>query len=185
MDISQNSLYELFERSLRAFLRKDASLIYSNVSERNLCARLGYQFEHLLTEFKLVDYYTDPEHNRKQNGEIKTVISGEFQVIKVTCDLILHSRGEQIPDNLIAIEMAKPDKSAQEILSDRNRLIALTKQSFKEVWSNDGKTLPKHVCGYLLGAFIMVDRLNRVISVEFFEDGKSLGEKIRLVLEAS
>ncbi|WP_158664925.1 hypothetical protein [Pseudomonas sp. SWI44] len=180
MDITQKALYELFKRGLNEFLRVDASLIRDNAAERNLCARLGYQFEYLLREYGLAGYYADAEHNRKQHGEIKTIIRGKDEVIQVTCDLIVHSRGEQLHDNLIAVEMAKPDKSKEENLSDRNRLIALTKQTFSDVWSNNGKTLPEHVCGYLLGAFIMVDRLKKFVSVEFFEEGESLGEQIRL-----
>lgn len=40
-----------------------------------------------------------------------------------------------------------------------------------DVWSYDGVTHPEQVCGYLLGAFIMVDCINQVVSIEFFENG--------------
>lgn len=173
MAISQEVMYSLFQGALCRFLAKDAASIRNNISERNLCSRLAMQFENLLSNYEIEAYYADPEYNRKQEGQIKTILSGDMQVIKVTCDLIVHSRGELGRDNLIAIEMAKPDKSAEQIQSDRLRLMALTKRSFDDVWSYDGVTHPEHVCGYLLGAFIMVDRTKEVASVEFFEDGAS------------
>ncbi len=176
MQIPQHALYELFDRALKAFMVKDAANIRDNAAERNLCARLGYQFESMFPDYKLAGYFADPEYNRKQDGEIKTIINGEYEVIQVTCDLILHSRGEQEPDNLIAIEMAKPDKTAQQVLSDRHRLMALTKRNLEHVWSFGGKVHPEHVCGYLLGAFILVDRVRNLVSVEFFEDGNSVGK---------
>ena len=79
-------------------------------SERHLCSRLAIQFEKLLPSYNLGAYYADTEYNRKQEGKIKTIVLGDMQVIKVTCDLIVHSRGEQGRDNLIAIEMAKPNR---------------------------------------------------------------------------
>jgi hypothetical protein len=176
MDIPRNDLYTLFEDAFRAFARKDAASIRDNVAERNLCGRLAIQFELRLPQFGLDKYYADPEYNRKQNGLIKTILNGEFEVVQVTCDLLLHSRGEQSRDNLIAIEMAKPDKTADQIRSDRHRLMVLTKESFDDVWSFDGETHPEHVCGYLLGAFIMVDRAENSATVEFFEGGAPTGQ---------
>lgn len=173
MAFSQEAMYSLFQGALRPFLVKEAASIRNNTSERHLCSRLALQFEQLLPSYNLEAYYADTEYNRKQEGQIKTIVLGDMQVIKVTCDLIVHSRGEQGRDNLIAIEMAKPDKTAEQIHSDRLRLMALTKRSFDDVWSYDGVAHPEHVCGYLLGAFIMVDRTNAVASVEFFEDGAS------------
>lgn len=175
MDISLEDLYTLFEDAFRAFTRKDAVSIRDNVAERNLCGRLAIQFELRLANFGLDKYYADPEYNRKQNGLVKTILNGEFEIVQVTCDLLLHSRGEQGRDNLIAIEMAKPDKTADQIRSDRHRLMALTKQSFDNIWSYDGKTHPEHVCGYMLGAFIMVDQTDNSATVEFFEDGVPTG----------
>ena len=173
MAISQEAMYSLFQGALRTFLIEDAANIRNNISERNLCSRLAMQFQQLLPSYNLKAYYADTEYNRKQEGKIKTIVLGDTRVIRVTCDLIVHSRGEQGRDNLIAIEMAKPDKTAEQIDSDRMRLMALTKRSFDDVSSYDGVAHPAHVCGYLLGAFIMVDRAKAVASVEFFEDGAS------------
>jgi hypothetical protein len=171
MSISQDAMYSLFNNALRRFLDREATSIRNDTSERHLCARLAMQFELLLAQYRLDGYYADPEYNRKQNGRIKTIVSGDTEVIRVTCDLILHSRGEKGRDNLIAIEMAKPDKTLEQVQSDRLRLMALTKRSFDDIWSYDGVVNPEHVCGYLLGVFIMIDGTAGTATVEFFEEG--------------
>jgi len=178
MDTLHKAVHELFDDAFSRFLVKDAASIRNNIAERNLCARLAMQFENLLPAYQLEGYYADPEYNRKQDAQIKTILLGELEVVKVTCDLIVHSRGEQGWDNLIAIEMAKPDKTAGQIRSDRLRLMALTKKSFDDTWSYDGVTHPEHVCGYVLGAFIMVDRVKMVALVEFFEDGAPIDRHV-------
>ena len=51
----------------------------------------------------------DTEYNRN-GGSLKTIFDNErdLKVIKVTCDIIVHSRGKNIKqDNLICIEMKK------------------------------------------------------------------------------
>ncbi|WP_448197681.1 hypothetical protein [Pseudomonas salmasensis] len=171
MSFSQDAMYSLFENALRRFLDREATSIRNDTSERHLCARLAMQFESLLAEYRLDGYYADPEYNRKQGGRVKTILSGDMEVIRVTCDLILHSRGEKSRDNLIAIEMAKPDKTLEQVRSDRLRLMALTKRSFDDIWSYDGVVHPEHVCGYLLGVFIMIDRTAGIATAEFFEEG--------------
>lgn len=59
------------------------------------CSRLGIQFENLLPAYHLTDCYADSEYNRKRGGQIKTIISGDTEVIRLTCDLIVHSRGKR------------------------------------------------------------------------------------------
>ncbi|MFJ3008295.1 hypothetical protein [Pseudomonas fluorescens] len=185
MEFSQRVMYELVETAVSQFLIKDTTSIRDNISERNLCARLAIQFENLLAIQKLEGYYADPEYNRKQNGKIKTILSGETEVIKVTCDLIVHSRGERGRDNLIAMEMAKPNKTSKQIRSDKLRLMALTKKSFNDTWSYDGVTHPEHVCGYLLGVFMMVDRARHLVTLEYFEDGELTANSKNFVVKPS
>lgn len=127
---------------------------------------------------QLNGYHVDIEYNRKQNGLIKAILDGGERVIRINCDLILHSRGSSVAkDNLIAVEMKKVTRSALEKQSDRNRLCALTKRSFDDIWSNDGVTHPEHVCGYRLGAFIQLDRKERRCLVEYFQDGRAIEER--------
>jgi hypothetical protein len=135
--------------------------VLARVSDIEDCARRGY--------------FADPEYNRKQHGHVKTILSANMEVINITCDLIVHSRGRVIQnDNMIAIEMAKPNKTAADILADRSRLRALTKSSYDGVWSYGDGAHPEHVCGYVMGLFIMVDRINRVVQTELFRSGEKV-----------
>lgn len=170
-------LSQVFDKALTVFFESEAKNILSGVSERNLCARLAMSLQTLAHENGLVGYYADPEYNRKQNGKVKTILDEQTQVVNITCDLILHSRGEIMEkDNLIAIEMKKSERPEEEKYSDRARLRTLTKSSFDGVWSCDGKTHPEHVCGYELGYFVELDRENSSYVVQVFKAGDLVGE---------
>jgi hypothetical protein len=172
MKINAKYLNKIIEPALDDFFRVEINSILSDVSERNLCARLAMQFENQMKAVGLLGYYADPEYNRKQDGQVKTILNGNMEVVSITCDLIIHSRGEIISqDNLIAIEMAKPNKSQSEMQDDRNRLMALTKASYDGVWSTDGTAHPEHVCGYVKGIFLIVDRQARKAHLESYAHG--------------
>jgi len=171
----QTKLLDLFHEGKEKLFQKEIENILAGVNERNLCGRLSTYFEILLEKYGLVEYYSDPEYNRKQNGEIKTILDQEMNVVKINCDVIIHSRGKNIGnDNLIAIEMKKSNRPEEKKNSDRIRLRALTKESFDDVWSNDGKTFPEHVCGYELGIYMELDIENRLCLFETYEKGNKV-----------
>lgn len=167
-------MIDVFENSNRAFLENDSNLLISKVSERTLCGALMLHMHNIIfntPEFE--NYYVDVEYNRNRDGKIKTIQDESEKIINIACDLILHSRGccvEQ--DNLIAVEMKKSNRPQQEKDSDRHRLIALTKDSFNDVWSFDGKTLPEHVCRYILGVYYEIDYASHSIKIEYYRKGK-------------
>jgi hypothetical protein len=166
---------DLFYRSFGRFIASERGNILNGVSERNLCARLGMYLEDERREHWLDGYFVDPEYNRQRNGRIKTILDGQAQEITITCDLILHSRGEIANrDNLIAVEMKKSDRPQEEKQSDRSRLRILTRDSYDDVWTADGVTLPKYVCRYELGVFIELDLRHRRVTVEEFERGEAV-----------
>lgn len=170
-------LSQVFDQALEQFFERETQNILSGVSERNLCARLAMPLETFAHKNGFSGYYADPEYNRKQNGKVKTILDDDMQVVNVTCDLILHSRGEIMArDNLIAIEMKKSERLEEEKASDRARLRTLTKSSFDNVWSFDGKTHPEHVCGYELGYFIDLNRDENSYIVQKFQVGEFVGE---------
>jgi hypothetical protein len=177
--MSTKDLKKLFNDAVTIFLRNERENIINNVAERNLCARLSYYIENLLSSYKLSGYFADPEYNRKQNGEVKTILDKELKVVNIQCDIILHSRGHNIKnDNLVAIEMKKAYQNDIEKNNDRERLRALTKDSYNEIWSNDGKTHPEHVCGYSLGVYMEIDSNNKTCLLEFYEKGQKKLEEI-------
>lgn len=170
-------LTEIFKESLNTFFQRETRNILSGVSERNLCSRLAILLENIAHQNGLSEYYADTEYNRKQNGKVKTMLDEDMQVINITCDLILHSRGEVMGrDNLIAIEMKKSERPEEEKISDRARLRTLTKSSFDDVWSFDGETHPEHVCGYEVGYFVEVDKDNNYYKVQQFQEGQLTSE---------
>ncbi len=171
--ISETLIRDLFTSSLRTFLQREALEIIEGVNERNNCARWAIYLEQEAHDRGLIEYITDTEYNRKQDGQIKTILDGNRRIVTINCDLILHTRGANISeDNLIAIEVKKYDRSREDKQRDRERLRALTKESYDDVWMNDGSTPPEHVCGYRLGVFVELDRNRRICRVEYYKDGK-------------
>lgn len=168
-------LKEIFNKANDKFLCADKKMIYDDVSERCLCSELKTFLKGELDKTPYKDYYIDNEYNRNC-GYIKTTINGKMKEIKIQCDLIVHSRGEnESRDNLIAVEMKKADRDDASKNSDRDRLCALTKPKHdKETWSYYGKTFPKHVCGYGLGVYYEVDKDKKIVIIEYYKDGKKI-----------
>ena len=131
---------------------------------------------------KFAGYHADVEYNRNK-GAIKTIrktIEGsDFEIIPINCDLIVHSRGEIVEqDNLIAIEMKKATAPRADKEKDRERLIALTKDSFDDVWSFGGKAHPEHVCRYVLGVYYEIDYKRKSILIEYYRKGRMVKSRI-------
>lgn len=167
-----NKLIELFEKANEEFLKTDIELITSDVAERALCASLMCFLREKIQDTPFQKYYVDTEYNRNQ-GKIKTVLNNNLEVVVINCDLIIHSRGKIIEqDNLIALEMKKSSAPKADKESDKIRLTALTKSSYDDVWSFDGVTLPKHVCGYVLGVYYEINRNLGKIKIEYYSQGK-------------
>lgn len=171
MKINSKDINRLIITSLYDFLSVDSSLINDDISERCLCGRLAISFERRLRYFGFNGYYADVEYNRKQDGKLKSIIDEQYVVTNITTDLIIHSRGKFIKnDNLIAIEMAKPNKSSIEFQKDRKRLRILTKCD--DIWPYGSDVHPEHVCGYRRGLYIIVDRNNQLIIIEQYINGE-------------
>lgn len=172
-EISEQLIRDVFMSSLQSFLQEESQEIIEGVNERNNCARWSKYLELAAHDRGLREYIADPEYNRKQDGQIKTILDGKGRIVTINCDLILHTRGANIAaDNLIAIEVKKYDQPSEDKQSDRERLRALTKESYDGVWMNDGSTPPEHVCGYRLGAFVELDRKRRICRVEYYKNGE-------------
>ena len=173
MNEIQNNLYAFFNEGKVKFFEREVDNILDGTSERNLCGRLAIYLEFLLEKHGLTEYFADPEYNRKQNGKVKTMLGENMEVVTINCDLIIHSRGNEMEmDNLLAIEMKKSTRSEDDKVSDKNRLRTLTKSSYDDVWSYDGNTHPEHVCSYQLGIYFELDIENRNYIIEGFVRGK-------------
>ena len=169
-------MVDLFECANAAFLKHDKALFVNQVSERTLCGALMLHIHDIIARDKrFAVYHADVEYNRNK-GAIKTIrktIKGpDFEIIPINCDLIVHSRGEIVEqDNLIAIEMKKATAPRADKEKDRERLIALTKDSFDDVWPFGGKALPEHVCRYILGVYYEITYKQKSILIEYYRKG--------------
>jgi len=169
----EEELLEIFRTANQTFLQSEVENIQNGIAERNLCGRLAIYLTNNIADSSFSRYYVDPEYNRNFGGRIKTILDDELNETVINCDIIIHSRGENIrQDNLIAFEMKKSNRSIEEKDADRKRLRALTKESYDDVWSADSTTLPEHVCGYVWGVYLEIDRTNRTELIELYQKGK-------------
>lgn len=174
-----HKLVILFESAINSLAKKDNALITSKCSERTICGALMLQLDKKIRFTPFSGYYCDVEYNRNVNGKIKTIngnlkttLIDELTPVKINCDLIIHSRGKRVlQDNLVAIEMKKASRPDIEKEKDRVRLMALTRNSYDNVWSANGKVLPEHVCRYILGVYIEIDRSFKKLHFEYYRKG--------------
>lgn len=64
--------------------------------------------------------------------------------------------------------LSYPEREKQK---DRVRPRALTKASYDDIWSADGRALLEHVCGYDLGYFVELDAEKRQSRFEEYQRG--------------
>lgn len=167
--IKLKELTILFEKANVEFLAKEKALLASNVSERTICARLMlYLNEQIKDDPSYNGYYVDVEYNRN-HGNIKTI----YKLIKINCDLILHSRGNKDKDNLLALEMKKSYRTKKDKDTDKERLVKLTQYNKLEVVS---KSTISHVNGYILGIYYELKNSNKEIEIQYYVKGKKIEE---------
>jgi hypothetical protein len=167
----------MFSATLKLFLELERENIISDVNERTLCGRFATYLQRAADESGLKGYFADVEYNRNL-GRVKTILDAEKRVVSIVCDVILHSRGKIVRrDNLIALEMKKAQRPSGEKVEDRNRLRALTKASYDNIWSADGGVLPEHVCGYQLGYYLELDSRATTYLLEEYRSGELLRSK--------
>ncbi|EDM84313.1 hypothetical protein [Limnobacter sp. MED105] len=178
MPITDDEVRQVLDTTLSRFLTNEVQEILEGVNERSNCGRLAIYMHETAQQYGIHEIYlVDVEYNRKQQGQIKTIMNGKGRVVRVNCDVILHSRGVILnQDNLIAVEVKKVDRPYDEKQKDRERLRALTKTHLDDFCSGDGRTPPEHVCGYMLGVFIELDRFNFQCKVEYYRKGRKFEE---------
>jgi len=174
-----NEMEDIFENANKNFLSNNTILFTQRVSERTLCGSLMLELNNVIKKTCYCEYFVDVEYNRNKGGKLKTIINSSLNVVKINCDLIVHSRGMNTQqDNLIAIEMKKSNRLKKDKESDKERLICLTKDSFDDVWSFDGKSLPEHVCRYVLGIYYEINYNKKNIKLEYYSKGNKYKENI-------
>jgi hypothetical protein len=166
------TLRSVFTASFEQFLDRETKNILNGTAERNLCACWAPLLENVAIAAGIKGYRADADYNRMQDRRVKVMLANGMEVVRIICDLILHSRGD-LPahDNLIAIEMKRSTRPGHEKEEDRLRLRTLTRSSYDGIWSADGETLPEYVCGYSLGYYVELDLDARSFLVEEYVEG--------------
>lgn len=170
--INFDGLKELFWSDHKVFLKNQWRLIEGKLSERCLCGALMYELNKQLEMNGYNDYYADVEFNKvgKKEKRIKLLRDNEGVLKRIFTDIIVHSRGQARPDNLIALEMKKSRAKKLSRENDRERLMQLTKQD--AVFNN------RYIYRYELGIYYEIDLKNKEILVEFYQDGSKVEEKV-------
>ena len=166
-------LLALFHNAFREFLDRERRNILADISERNLCGRLMLYLDIERERYKLQHYFTDTEYNRNLGDPKRIRHNPNDKPDLITCDLIVHSRGQLHPDNLIAIEMKKKKHKQKDKDSDRRRLEALTRP---EALARELSPHEDHVYGYYVGLFIELDTEKPSFLIETYEKGKKTSE---------
>ncbi len=161
-------VYKIFKEANKKFLKENINSIERDVAEECLCSSLSKCLDKVMETRKISGYYAEANYNRNEYM-YKTIVNNQYKVIRIKCDLIVHSRGENtIQDNLLAIEMKKKN-NPQDRTENRERLEIMTKNTYYgEVIFEE---LPRHICRYSLGIFYDLDKDKREIEMEFYKNG--------------
>ena len=157
-------LVRLLKESLASLFIIDKRNIDMRVNEMNLCARLAHYLENRLREYGTLfeGYYVDTEYNRGVYGsKTKYVEYNDKNLHAVRCDLLIHSRGLKVPDNLLALEMKK-EKVDTNVDNDHDRLQNIVKPRTKE-------TPTEAVCDTLLGVFLEIRHNGYVLTTYWYD----------------
>lgn len=174
---SYKDLCNLFEIANDRLLKKDKKLFTRDVSEPGICGALMLHLYDLMREYEgYIGYYIDLEYNRNiasADHLKKVIIQNDGKERKIKCDLLIHSRGENIQqDNLLALEMKKAYRSKKDKQADRDRLAAMTMPPSRRLMHSE-PVLPAFVCGYVLGIYYELDIPHDRCWVEYFQNGQS------------
>lgn len=164
--INLENLKAMFLAAHRSFIENHASLLKRELSERCLCGALMCELNKQLEKNACNNYYADIEFNRAFENTINNVKhlhDEEGTPKRVFPDIIVHSRGEVTPGNLLALEMKKSTARREAKERDKNRLSLLTSS---------------YPYKYKLGVYYEINNKRRQILVEFYQNGKMVEVKI-------
>ena len=158
----KEKILEIFYLANQQFLNRNIKIVDIDINERTLCAQLSSFINRILEETELSDYYCDVEYNRLGNC-IKEINHKK----KIIPDLIIHSRGEKVKDNLLVLEMKKITSGFRSMDYDRRKLRKMTKQHFEEF-----ETHTHYLYNYEVGVFYIIDTSRQEITLEIYHNSK-------------
>lgn len=144
-ELQKRSIFNLLNKAIKRLYEQDRELLTNKVSERCVCARLAHHMECIKQENAytfLEKYYVDVEYDRMEDSNPKHIVNNTR---KNVCDLLIHSRGHEEKDNMLALEMKVRDNYSNK-RTDIERLKALVAPPNEE---NKGT-----VCNTLMGVLL-------------------------------
>lgn len=128
MTEKQEEIYQLLQRVINRFNKKEQFLIKNDLCERCICTRFAIYLERSVSRSAFHNYTTDVEWDRGMGGNDygKKKIYGHDAYL----DLIVHKRGSDAIngyDNLFAVEFKWQGKNFDQ---DKERLRALVDNEF-------------------------------------------------------
>ena len=162
----RNITLRLLKEAIVSLYIHDKRNIDMKVNEMNICARLAHYLEiRLRQEYALLyeGYYVDTEYNRGVFGSTtKYVEYNDHQLHSVRCDLLIHSRGLKLPDNILALEMKKENVGTN-VSNDHDRLENIVKPRTTD-------TPKEAVCDTILGVFVEIGSNSCMLTEYWYED---------------
>lgn len=173
MDITEQknnyqNLKDFFREANSDFMGKNYVLLDTEISERCLCGALMCELNKHLEKNECKNYYADIEFNRNKKS-IKQLPNDDDSLNNILPDIIVHSCGKEIIDNLLVLEMKKSSAAHQDKENDRNRLRKMTKQNYNG---------SRYSYEYRLGIYYEINFEKKQILVEFYQDGENVEDKI-------
>ncbi len=152
MNILKDDLKFVVQNAINKFNDKEKYLIFTNLSERCICAKFAMYLSNEINESKFREYEVDVEYNRGAYGnDLDAKILEDKRII---VDLIVHKRGYDPVwgyDNLICIEMKK-SKDRRGFEEDEIRLSKLTNSSYGYF--------------YKLGVMVIIDMADCLLKIK-------------------
>jgi hypothetical protein len=88
------ALEHVFHEALAEFLANEIALVRKDAHEQSLCGRLAIYMDRAKDRHGYESHYVDVEYNRHGEGRKQILHPLTGQHIDVTCDVLLHSRGD-------------------------------------------------------------------------------------------
>ena len=159
----------IFLEANRAFLENHAILLKRELSERCLCGALMYELNKQLEKKNLKKYHADIEFNRvikKATNKVKQLPDEKGIPKHIFPDIIVHTRSEENPDNLLALEMKKSTARGYAKERDKNRLSLLTSL---------------YPYKYKLGVYYEINHKKSQIMIEFYQTGRKISTDSKVI----
>lgn len=152
--MDKDLIFKILQRALVMFFKKEQRNLELDVYEICHAHRLAIYIEQQIRMYDIIhctalfkDYSVDIEFNRTK-GRNPKILHTDDEKRKIRCDILLHSKGQTTPENLLAIELKKGNSKNREC-KDKKELKHMVKPR------QDGDP-DNAIRGTILGVFLRI-----------------------------